>query len=110
LAEVTPLTRVDVPDVLRCKGMALLGLNRLDEALQVLTEACSLAKDLGANPQLWSSLAILADVNEKLGNKKQAASNLEEAREIIEQVAESLLEIGLRDSFLNQPRIKELMS
>ena len=40
-----PLTRVDVPEVLRWKGIALIGLNQLDEALQVLTEACSLAKE-----------------------------------------------------------------
>src|SRR6185436_12065554 len=34
LDEVMPLTRVDVPAVLRCKGNALAGLGRLDEALQ----------------------------------------------------------------------------
>jgi len=109
LAEVTPLTRVDVPDVLRCKGMALLELNRLDEALRVLTEACSLAKEMGANLQLWSTLASLAAANRKLGNAKDAQSNLREARAIVEQIAESLREIGLAESFLNQPRVKELM-
>jgi class 3 adenylate cyclase/tetratricopeptide (TPR) repeat protein len=109
LAEVTPLTRVDVPDVLRCKGMALLELNRLDEALGVLTEACSLAKEMGANLQLWSTLASLAAANRKLGNAKDAQSNLREARAIVEQIAESLREIGLAESFLNQPRVKTLM-
>ena len=109
LAEVTPLTRVDVPDVLRCKGMALLELNRLDEALRVLTEACSLAKEMGANLQLWSTLASLAAAHRKLGNDKDAVSNLREARAIVEQIAESLREIGLAESFLNQPRVKTLM-
>ncbi|MCI0556698.1 MAG: hypothetical protein L0287_37645, partial [Anaerolineae bacterium] len=37
LDEVAPLTRVDVPEVLRWKGIALMGLNRNDEALHVLT-------------------------------------------------------------------------
>ena len=109
LAEVTPLTRVDVPDVLRYKGRALLALNRLDEALRVLTEACSLAKEMGANLQLWSTLASLADANRKLGNDKDAEANLRQARAIVEQIAESLQEIGLAESFLSQPRVKELM-
>jgi tetratricopeptide (TPR) repeat protein len=109
LAEVTPLTRVDVSDVLRCKGMALLELNRLDEALRVLTEACSLAKEMGANLQLWATLASLADAHRKLGNDKDAVSNLREARAIVEQIAESLREIDLAESFLNQPRVKTLM-
>jgi tetratricopeptide (TPR) repeat protein len=41
LKEVVPLTRVDIPDVLRWKGEALLRLNRLEEAHQTLTEACA---------------------------------------------------------------------
>ena len=109
LDEVTPLTRVDIPEVLRWKGIALLELNRLDEAHRVLTQACSLAKNSGSNPQLWLILASLADVNMKLGNDKEAESNLEEARTIIEQIAKSLREIGLAESFLNQPRVKTLM-
>ena len=109
LGEVTPLTRVDVPDVMRWKGTALLGLDRTDEALHVLTEACSLASGMGANPQLSLILASLADVNAKVGNDKEAASNRSEARKIVEQIAESLREIGLRDSFLSQPRVQVLI-
>src|SRR6185503_1581101 len=54
LNEATPLTRVDIPEVLRWKGNALIGLGQLGEAHQVLTEACSLAKRLEAKPQLWT--------------------------------------------------------
>jgi predicted ATPase/class 3 adenylate cyclase len=109
LSEVAPLTRVDVSDVLRWKGLAFVELGQLDEALHVLTEACSLAKGMGANPQLWLILASLADVYVKLGNEKEAESNRAEAREIVEQIAESLREIGLHDSFLNQPRVQKFM-
>lgn len=109
LDEVTPLTRVDVPDVLRWKGIALMGLERFDEALHVLTEACSLAKETDSNLYLWLILSNLADVQSKLGYQKEAEDSLAEARRIAEQVAESLREVGLRDSFLNQPRVKELM-
>ncbi len=109
LDTTTPLTRVDIPDVLRWKGFALMGLDRNEEALQTLTEACSLAKGMDAKPQLWSILASLADVNAKLGNHKEAESNLEEARTLIEQIAESLRGVGLAESFLNQPQVKKTM-
>ncbi|MBI3739926.1 MAG: AAA family ATPase [Chloroflexi bacterium] len=109
LNETAPLTRVDIPEVLRWKAEALLGLNRLDEARQTLTEGRSRAEALGAKPQLWPILASLAVVNSKLGNEKEAEANRREARAIIEQVAESLREIGLRDSFLSRPQVQALM-
>jgi len=109
LDEVEPLTRVDVPDILRWKGLALLGLNRDEEALQTLTEACSLAKRMDAKPQLCSILSSLADVHAKLGNHKEATANKEEARTIVKQIAESLHEIGLAELFLNQPQVQKLM-
>ena len=109
LKEVFSLTRVDVPDVLRWKGKALSGLGRRDESHQVLTEACSLAKEVGCNLHLWPILAELANVNSKLGNHKEAEENREAARAIVEKIAESLQEIGLRDSFLSQPRVQKLM-
>jgi len=109
LKEVEPLTRLDVPDVLRMKGLALTALDRYDEALQVLAEACSRARGIGANLQLWRSYASLADVHEKLGNNQEAELNRNEARKIIGQIAESLREIGLHDSFLNQAQVQNLM-
>ena len=108
LNEVIPLTRVDIPDVLRWKGIAQIGLGQFDAAHQVLTEACSLAKGLDARPQLWPILASLSTVNSKLGNHKEAEENREEARMIIQQIADSLREIGLSESFLNQPQVKML--
>lgn len=109
LDEVAPLTRLDVPDVLRWKGLILTRLDRDEESLRVLTEACSLANGMGATLQLWLSCSALADVHEKLGNNKEAESNRNEARRIIEQIVESLREIGLAESFLNQPQVKKLM-
>ena len=109
LTEVEPLTRLDVPDVLRMKGLALIELDRHEEALQVLTEACSRATGIGANLQLWLSYSDLADLQEKLGNNQEAKLKRNEARKIIGQIAESLREMGLRDSFLDQPRVKALM-
>ncbi|HUG35018.1 MAG TPA: adenylate/guanylate cyclase domain-containing protein [Anaerolineales bacterium] len=109
LEEVTPLTRVDIPEVLRWRGIALLGLSRLDEARQVLIEAWSLAKGMGANLYVWLILAALADVNRRLGMEEDADVNRAEARRVIEQIADSLRDVGLSDSFINQPRVHELM-
>ena len=109
LDEVIPLTRVDVPEALRWKGITLIGLDRYDEAHQVLTEACSLADEMCANLQLWLILANLAELNEVLGKPEEARKNRGKARKIVEGIAQSLHEIGLRDSFLEQPQVRKLM-
>jgi tetratricopeptide (TPR) repeat protein len=109
LSEASPLVRVDIPEVLRWKGLALLGLDRLDEAHRTLTEAWSLARGLGALLQLLPLSIDLAAVEMNLGREKEAEGKLDEARKFAEQMAESLREAGLRDSFLNQPRIRNLM-
>ncbi len=109
LDEVAPLTRVDVPEVLHWKGNALFGLGQLNDALQSLTQACLLAKQTDSNLHLWVILTDLAKVQSELGNQKEAEDILAEGRKIVEQIAESLHEVGLSESFLNQPRVKELM-
>ena len=108
LALVAPVTRVDVPEVMSRRADALLGLERVEEAHQVLTQACSLAKGLGSKHSLWSIFIRLADINAILGNDQEAESNRADARRIVEQIAESLREIGLGDSFLNQPQVQKL--
>jgi tetratricopeptide (TPR) repeat protein len=100
---------VDVPEVLRWRGLALLGLKRLQEAQQTLAEAYALAKEMVAHLHLLPILIDLAEVNSKLGKRQEAAENLAEARTLATQMAESLREIGLHDSFMNQPRIQRLM-
>jgi tetratricopeptide (TPR) repeat protein len=109
LEEVASLTRVDTPEALRWKGIALIGLGQLDEALQTLTEAWSLARKQGAILHLLPLAINLAEVNSKLGNQKEAQQYLAEGRRFAEQMAESLREIGLADSFLYQPRVRKLM-
>jgi class 3 adenylate cyclase/tetratricopeptide (TPR) repeat protein len=109
LDEVLPLVRVDVPELLRWKGNALFALGRLNEAHQILTEACSLAEASGSNLHLWLILTGLETVNSKLGNHREAKANREKARAIVETIAEGLEEVGLRESFLNQARVQALM-
>jgi tetratricopeptide (TPR) repeat protein len=109
LARVSPLTRVDIPVAMQRKADALIGLGRLDEAHQTLTEAGSLAEKMGSRHHLWSILMGLATVNSKLGNPGEAKANRGKARQIVMKIAEGLNEVGLRESFLNQARVQELM-
>ena len=110
LNEVFPLTRVDIPEVLRWKGKALHRLGRLDEALQVLLQAHALAQGSGCDLHLWPILADLAELHAQLGDPEVAQADRAEAKRIVEQIADSLREIGLRESFLSQPRVRKLMS
>jgi len=107
---ITPLSRADVHEVTHRKADALIGLNRLDEALHILTDACLLTYKLGLNHYLWSMLAKLAEVHSKLGNQKVATDKRKQARQIIEAIAERLQTIGLSESFLNQPQVQKVMA
>ncbi len=109
LAQVAPLTRVDIPEVLCRKADILIELERLEEAYQILTNARSAAERLGSKHDLLQILSSLAKANSKLGNPEEAEANREAARAIIQQIAESLHEIELSESFLKQPRIQALM-
>jgi tetratricopeptide (TPR) repeat protein len=109
LSEVFQLTHIDIPDVLRWKARALQGLERTEEALEILTQARSLSEESGCDLHLWSILADLADVNSKLGNHEEAKVNRQMALRIMERIAVDLREIGLDNSFLNQPRIQKVM-
>ena len=109
LEEVMPLTRVDVPAVLRWKSHALWGLGRVAAALQVLTQACALAKETDSQLHLWMILADLARVQISQGEETLANQNLEAARQAIQQMAESLREMGLSESFVEQPHIQKLL-
>ena len=110
LKEIAPLGWINNPEILYRKADALIGLGRLDEALQTLNEACSLAEKLDAKHHLWTILSNLSDVSSQLGEHKEADAYRKRAREIVEFIAERLREIGLRDSFLKQPRVRKLIS
>ena len=109
LVQVAPLTRVDIPEVMCRKADILIELEHLEEAHQILTEARSAAERLGSKHDLLQILSSLTRVNSKLGNQKEAEGNRGAARAIIQQIAESLHEVGLSESFLNQPQIQALM-
>jgi hypothetical protein len=109
LAEVLPLTRIDIPDVLRWKGEALLRSGRLEEAHRTFTEAWSLAGKQGARLHQLPLALCVAEVNSKLGREREAEDSRAAGRALAQQMAESLREVGLSGVFLDQPRVKQLM-
>jgi len=110
LEEISPLGWINNPEIMNRKADALIGLGRLDEALQLLTEACSLAKKLDAKHHLWSILSSLSNVSSQLDQHSEADMYREQAQEIVKFIAERLVKIDLKDAFMKQPRVKKLFA
>jgi class 3 adenylate cyclase/tetratricopeptide (TPR) repeat protein len=109
LKEVTPLTRTNIPQIFQHKARALMGLNRLDEAHQVLIQASSLAEETGSKHHLWSIYLDLAELNTSLDQLEAADVYRKKARPIVEKIAAGLEEIDLGQSFLKMPRVRDLL-
>jgi len=109
LDEISNLTWIYHPEILTNKANALIGLNQLEEAAQVLTEARSFAKKLDSKFHLWVILSRLADVSEKLGQQDNAMTQRQQARDIVFSIANGIENVEFKQSFLNQPRIQKLI-
>ena len=92
------------------KADALIGLGRFNEALQILTEARSLAEKLDAKHHLWTILSSLSNVSSQLDQHSEADMYREQAQEIVKFIAERLAKIDLKDAFMKQPRVKKLFA
>ncbi len=110
LEEISKLTWIHHPEILHDKAVALIGLNRLEEAAQVLTEARVMSEKLDTKFHLWVILSSLSDVSEKLGQQEEAKNYRKQAQEIVLSIADRFEDHELKQSFLNQPRIQKLMN
>ncbi len=90
-----------IPALLKLKGAALVALNRLDEAADALQHAQDGARQRGARPLLWQILCALGTTYQRLGQREQAQRAYEEAHALIEALAATIDDAGLRDSFLH---------
>jgi len=89
-----------IPALLKLKGEALLALHRPDEAVQVLVEARRGAEERGTRPLLWPILRTLGQAYQRLGQRKQAQRTFTASREVIDSLAATIGEPGLREQFL----------
>lgn len=94
-----------LPRALQLKGDILHKKDRLDEASQVLREAQSEAESIGAVWPLWQIQASQARVHERLGDTTAASSASNQARVILESIADRLPSPKMRNSFLASPYV-----
>ena len=91
------------PSALLLKGAALEAMGRPDEAKATLLEARAEAKRLGFTPVLWRIDSALSRVALASGDAPLGAQMQTEAREILQQVADSIDDPDLRSTFLRLP-------
>lgn len=97
---------LSMPDLLRDRGRALLGLGRRSEAYTSLQEAYREAREQNSRRALPS---ILADLVELAPDPAQAAAYREEGRQVVKFVADRISEPLLRAAFLNTPAARGLL-
>ena len=88
---------------------SIAGIETLRGSSRSSDQARSLAETPGCDLHLWTILTELADVNRRLETSRKLQQTAAEARAnhpIDRRIAR---EIGLANSFLNQPRVQKLM-
>jgi tetratricopeptide (TPR) repeat protein len=91
-----------IPLLLKCKGEALIALGRLEEAAQVLEEARRGAIMQQALPALWQIERALGQAYQRLQQEEQAQQAYTAARAAINELAQNIDEISLREQFAHR--------
>lgn len=99
-----------LPAALLLKGRALRASGGTAEAETALLEARSEAERLGFGPILWRIDAELSDMAAAGGDAPRAGELRSEARGVIERIAASIDDAGLRSSFLTLPDVEAVTS
>ncbi len=92
------------------KGIAHLRKNEYELAGIALIDALQVAEALGSLWRLWQILLAQAELADKLENPRKAASLREKAVEYINAICAEISQAEIRESFLDRPDIKTLMS
>jgi tetratricopeptide (TPR) repeat protein len=101
--------RFYLAELLWLQGKAYLGLEQVEQAKAVLMEAKKVAEYTGERTILWQILATLSDLEMNSGNQSEAEMLNSQAREIITFIADHIGSESLRDSFLTQPAVEQVM-
>jgi tetratricopeptide (TPR) repeat protein len=96
-------------EALYLKSAALLALDRVDEAYQVLADARAAAEALGERWNRWRILMALSKLEVQRENPTAAQALQRAAREIVEYLAEHIGAPELRAAFLNQPEVRAVI-
>jgi DNA-binding SARP family transcriptional activator len=91
------------------RGKAYLALGEVEKAKKILLEAKAVAEEKEERLFLWQILATLSKIERMSGDKVEAARLLDQAREIINYIADRAGdEEGLRAAFLAHPEVEQV--
>jgi predicted ATPase/DNA-binding NarL/FixJ family response regulator len=89
-----------IPHLLKVKGEALIALQRLDQATEVLEAAKQGALERQDRSVLWTVHRSLGRVYQTLRRAEEARREFVAARQLIEELAATIEDASLRDQFL----------
>ncbi|MCH7737674.1 MAG: AAA family ATPase [Chloroflexi bacterium] len=101
--------RVALPDMLRFRGEALVGLGRLEEAQTALDQALAEAETQGSRRALCNILPALADLAGRRSDPDRAKELRLRAGEMVSFMADQAGSEEMRAMFMNSAKIKRLM-
>ncbi len=99
-----------VPDALLLEGRSLAASGRTEEAADVLRRARSAAEEQGCRRVLWRVCRELGDVLASQADADGARELRSEARGLVERIASSIEDEGLRAGFLARPDVRDLVA
>jgi DNA-binding CsgD family transcriptional regulator len=91
-----------IPRLWHLRGEALVALGRMEEARAVLCSARDAAGRQGARPFLWRICVTLGKCYRTQASRRQAEEAFALARTTLEELASTLPDHDLRDTFLRQ--------
>jgi tetratricopeptide (TPR) repeat protein len=95
---------------LRLFGEVQMKRKESDNAIQSLSEAVLILKEVGNPRQLWQAYASLASAYEKLRRESEARGQWGAAAEVIRKTASGLSDRELREGFLSASPIREILT
>jgi tetratricopeptide (TPR) repeat protein len=99
-----------MPAALLLKGRAFVGAGRTQEAEAALDEARAHAKDMGYRRVLWEIDAELGALAAARGDRTGASELWDEAAAVVAEIAGTIEDEELRESFLSVPRVREVLA
>ncbi len=90
-----------IPRLCHLRGEALAALGRAEEAEVVLDNARDAAQEQNARPLLWRIYVTLGKLYRSRASRKQAEEAFSSARTVIEELAGTVPDEELRDTFLH---------
>jgi tetratricopeptide (TPR) repeat protein len=90
------------------KGQALLAQGQGEQAEAALSQALTVAQEIGNPPQLWKTYQALGELYERQADLERARAAYRSAMEVIEGVAARLQNQELRRTFLDTRPVQEL--